>query len=71
MAEKQKRFIQIGTAALRNPATGEFYPSFPLYMKADDEVIASREKAMQGIGRIFADKFRQYVDGCEEAGITL
>lgn len=68
---KQEKFIQIGAAALRDPATGEFYPSFPLYMKSSDEAIASREKVMQSIGRMFADKIKQYEVGCEEAGIEV
>lgn len=68
---KPEKFVQIGTAALRNPATGDFYPSFPLFMRKSDEVIASREKAMRGIAQVFADKIRQYETECEQEGVVV
>lgn len=68
---KQEQFMQIGAAALRNPATGEFYPSFPLFMRKEDEAIASREKVINGIARIFADKIKHYEAECERAGVTV
>lgn len=69
--EKQEEFMQIGVAALRNPATGEFYPSFPIYMRANDEAIASRDKVLSCIGQLFADKIKQYVNECRQAGIEI
>ena len=30
-------FIQIGVTALRDPGTGEYLPSVPLYIRAEDE----------------------------------
>lgn len=33
---KQEKFIQVGVTALRDPATGEFLPAVPLYIKAED-----------------------------------
>ena len=33
---KQEKFIQIGVTALRDPATGDFLPAVPLYIKAED-----------------------------------
>ena len=36
-AAKKEEFIQIGYTALRNPATGEFLPAVPLYIKADND----------------------------------
>ena len=69
--EKQEKFIQIGAAALRDPATGDYGPSFPLYMKATDEVIASRQKVIDSIGRIFAEKFKEYQTGCEAEGVVI
>ena len=55
----------------RNPATGEFYPSFPLFMRKEDEAIASREKVINGIARIFADKIKQYEAECKRAGVMV
>lgn len=68
---KQEQFMQIGAAALRNPATGEFYPSFPLFMRKEDEAIVSREKVINGIARIFADKIKQYEAECKRAGVSV
>ena len=68
---KQEKYMQIGVAALRNPATGEFYPSFPLFMRKSDEAISSRERAIQGIAQIFADKIRQYEAECKRAGVAI
>ena len=65
------RFIQIGEAALRDPVTGEFLPSFPLYMRANDKVIASRERVINDIAHLFADKIRQYDEACEQGGVAL
>ena len=71
MAKKPEKFIQIGTGALRDPRTGDFGPSFGLYMKATDEALASRQRVIEGMGRIFADMIRQYEVGCEEEGIVI
>ena len=47
MAEK---YIQVGVTALRNPATGEFLPAVPLYIKAEDSAEAAEEKLIEDIG---------------------
>ena len=54
--------IQVGTAALRNPATGEVLPSVPVYIEATPEAKESEEKLEINIGKVFAEKFKQYVD---------
>ncbi|MBQ8109410.1 MAG: hypothetical protein IJ124_04510 [Clostridia bacterium] len=67
----KEKYIQIGEAALRDPVTGEFQPSFPLYMRANDAVIASRERAIRDIARLFAEKMRQYDESCTREGVAL
>lgn len=67
----KEKYIQIGDAALRDPVTGEFLQSFPLYMRANDTVIASRERVINDIARLFADKMRQYDEACAREGVAL
>lgn len=54
--------VQVGTAALRNPATGEFLPSVPVYIEATPAAVESEERLEINIGKVFAEKFKQYVD---------
>ncbi len=67
----EETYIQIGETALRDPVTGAFLPSVPLYIKADDSAIAGEEQLIQDIGRVLAGKFKQYMDGCAKAGVAL
>ena len=62
--------IQIGSYALRDPATGEFMPSVPLYIEATARAKASEAALMQEIAHIFAGKAKQYAEGCEMIGDT-
>ena len=71
MAEKTtsgEYFVQCGVTALRDPATGEFLPSLPLYVKVPAEEVdqqtglAECEKDLcADIAGVFADKFKKYV----------
>lgn len=54
--------IQIGTTALRNPKTGEFLSDIPVYIESSPETEESEEKLEINIGKVFAEKFKQYVD---------
>lgn len=67
----KEEFMEIGVAALIDPVTGEFGPSFSLYMKATDQAIASRERVYQELGNIFAEKFAEYVEKCQAAGVKV
>lgn len=67
----KEEFMEIGVAALIDPVTGEFGPSFSLYMKATDEAIASRERVYEDIGHIFAEKLREYEAQCQAAGVKV
>ena len=68
---KCEQFIQVGVVALRDPMTGGFGEAFPLYTKATPAMIEAREKLTEDIGKVFADKFRQYKAGCAEQGIVI
>jgi len=58
-------FIQIGLTALRAP-DGTFLPSTPLYAevsRVNDKGLAPvEEKTIGELSRIFAGKFKQYID---------
>lgn len=63
-----EHFVQIGFTALRDPATGAFLPSVPLYVKVGDDQIDPRtglancEKELCiDIASVLAEKFGQYV----------
>ena len=60
------RYIQVGVTALRDPATRAFLDPVPLYIKATPEAEESAERLTRDIGRIFAEKFKQYKEGTGE-----
>ncbi len=72
---KEERFIQVGTFALRSPK-GEFLPSVPLFIKAEDAggvnektgLTIAEEISLINVGKVFADKFKQYTDGVKPKG---
>ena len=49
---KQERFIQVGVTALRDPATGDFLPAVPLYIKAEDGAEEAEEDLIEDIGKL-------------------
>ena len=66
-----ERYIQVGVTALRDPMTGGYLPSVPLYIEATDEAVAGEEKLIDNVGGVLAQKFKEYIDGCRKAGIKL
>jgi hypothetical protein len=68
MAEK---YIQVGVTALRDPATGGYLPAVPLYIKAEDGAEEAEEKLIEDLGKLFAQRFRAYRDGCLKAGAEI
>lgn len=68
MAEK---YIQVGVTALRDPATGEFLPAVPLYIKAEAGAEEAEEKLISDIGKLMAHRIKAYMEGCKDAGIKL
>lgn len=61
-------YICIGATALRDPVTRAFLPSVPLYIRAEDAEPGAMEKLLGDAGALFADKMKQYMDGCAAAG---
>lgn len=68
---KQERFIQVGVTALRDPATGDFLPAVPLYIKAEDGAEEAEEKLTQDIGKLLAERMRRYEAACQAAGVAV
>ena len=71
MADKKEEYIQIGYTALRDPATGDYLPAVPLYIKAEDGAGEAEQKVINDIGNLLAMRMKAYVDGCKEAGVAL
>lgn len=69
MAKKEK-FIQVGVTAMRGP-DGEFLPSVPLYIKAEDGAEEAEEALIHDIGHLLALRMKSYVDGCKAAGVHV
>lgn len=67
----QERFIQVGVTALRDPLTGGFLPSVPLYIEATDQAVVAENGLLDDIGGVLAQKFKEYVDGCKKVGIAI
>ncbi len=71
MAERAhtgEHFVQVGVTALRDPATGDFLPAVPLYVKVGAEEVdqqtglSTGEKALcDNIADLFAERFGEYV----------
>lgn len=57
-----ERFHQVGIMAARDPITREFLPSVPLYERVTPEAEQAEEKAISDVGRLFAEKMKQYID---------
>lgn len=68
---KDQSFIQVGFTATRDPGTGEFLPSMPLYIKATDQANEAAQGLTEDIGKILAGKMKQYIDGCRAAGVAV
>ena len=67
MAQEEK-FIQVGVTALRDPATGEFLPAVPLYIRADDSARAAEAQLTEDVGKLLAERGLAPVIICESAG---
>lgn len=67
------RYIQVGSTALRDPVTGDFLPSVPLYIQAPENVTEEQElePLAEGIAHLLALRMKQYIDGCKAAGIEI
>ena len=64
-------YIQVGVTALRDPATGEYLPAVPLYIKADESAVEAQENLHNALGKLVARQMKQYLEGCKEAGVKV
>lgn len=70
--EKMSEFIQVGVTALRDPLTGEFLPSVPLYVERTDLEAGPVPKIdLFDIGTVLAGKMREYLNGCKKEGVKI
>lgn len=65
-----EQFTEIGLTALRDPATGEYLPAIPLFVRTEDlgdkgpsGLPSAEEKALKDVGAIFAANMKRYIDG--------
>lgn len=75
IAESGEVFKQVGVMGLRGPK-GEIVENQPIYIKISKKEIDPNtgtlpveEQALDDVAKIFAEKFKQYVDGCRAAGV--
>ena len=59
MAEE---YIQVGVTALRDPITGDFLPSVPLYIKADEAAKEAEQQMLMDAGKALAGLIKKYND---------
>lgn len=59
-------FVQIGVYAARDPVTGDFLPSVPLYVPRTPGLTVSEEKLCEDIAQVFALRYRQYRENLEK-----
>lgn len=64
-------YIEVGLTALRDPATGGFLPAVPLYIKADKGTAAAQQSLIDDLGKLFAARMRQYLEGVPSMADSL
>ena len=62
-----RKFIQVGITALRDPKTGGFLPAVPLYIEATGNAEPAEAAMLRDISKVFAERMKQYIDGNEKA----
>ena len=63
-------FIQVGFTATRDPGTGEFLPAVPLFIEKTVSAEQGQAALVQDLGKLFAHRMRQYIEGGGLAGDT-
>ena len=61
------KYIQVGSAAMRDPISGEFLESVPLYIRAEDQKKVEAPLFDGEIMRNLAEKFKAYKMADREA----
>ena len=69
--KNREKFMQVGVTALRDPLTGGYLPSVPLYIEATDQAVVAENGLLDNIGGVLAQKFKEYMDGCKKAGVPV
>lgn len=64
-----EEYIQIGVTALRDPVTGEFLPSVPLYIKKTPEIQQAEDYMIGDIAKVFASRMKQYIQENGRKGV--
>ena len=66
-------FIQIGVTAARDPLTGDYLPSVPLYIEQTDAVQKGAESVVEDFMNLFniVQKFGQYKAQTEAQGVAV
>lgn len=65
------QYVQVGVSAMRDPRTGEFLESVPLYAKQADleRVHADETLDLSGIQHTLGAMFGQYLKECRKRGV--
>lgn len=56
------KYIQIGQTAARDPKTGEFLASVPIYAEVTTDAERAQAETTRDAAAIFAQKMKQYID---------
>lgn len=62
ISELEEKYIQVGVIATRDPKTGEFLKSIPIYQKESPELLENEDKMIKDASVVFAEKMKQYID---------
>ena len=68
---KEDKYIEVGVTALRDPATGNYLPAVPLYIKADESAKEAQQNLINDLGKLFAHQIKTYMEGCQKAGVDV
>lgn len=63
------KYIQVGIIASRDPVTGEFLSAQPIYREMTPELKEDEETMIRDIGKLFAQKMKQYRDSQSQKGV--
>lgn len=63
-------YIQVGVTALRDPATGDFLPEVPLYVKADEETEEDVQGLIEDLENLFRIRMDMYARATESPPAT-
>ena len=65
MLKNEDGYIQVGVTALRDPATGDFLPEVPLYVKADEDTEEDVQDLITDLENLFRIRMEMYVNATQ------